>query len=166
MNKLTDQTEEHNGEQDRDDDVQYGEPEPRIFKQLINKLIVNQLLHYLNNRALQKETPVFTCCWHWGSPAFSVTSDIHRSWPTLKCILIAKCRRFSHCFQQWQQYQNVFLGSWQWICSPCRWSHALPRCKMCLGSVPRPLPWFKISKQLFCFQEFEHQSLPWHKIWE
>ena len=42
---LTDQTEEHNGEQDRDDDVQYGEPGPRIFKQLINKLIVNQL-HY------------------------------------------------------------------------------------------------------------------------
>ena len=34
---LTDQTEEHNGEQDRDDDVQYGEPEPRIFKQFINK---------------------------------------------------------------------------------------------------------------------------------
>ena len=46
---LTDQTEEHNGEQDRDDDVQYGEPEPRIFKQFINKLIVNQLLHYLSN---------------------------------------------------------------------------------------------------------------------
>ena len=80
---LTDQTEEHNGEQDRDDDVQYGEPEPRIFKQFINKLIVNQLPYYLSNWGLQKETPVFTCCWHWGSPAFSMTSDIHRSWPTL-----------------------------------------------------------------------------------
>ena len=51
---LTDQTEEHNGEQDRDDDVQYGEPEPRIFKQFINKLIVNQLPYYLSNWGLQQ----------------------------------------------------------------------------------------------------------------